>query len=271
MLSNRKQCNLVLNGGKTVKKYYRFFVIFFALSCWIPHVASAQALISLGSPEIKSISVGKQLTVSINIARGREVGGYQTTVEFDPGVLRYVSSTNGDYLPAGAFALPPVVSYNSVTIAAVSLQGPAPERNGTLATVTFEVIKLAAITIKLPDFVLADPNSRALEVIVDDATIVWTPNAGPKIEGPRVQTIVSTGRIGGAAAAGPKIEGPWVWTIVSTGRIGGAAAAASGTDYLARVSSGTVTEKQIATNGVMAGDTIGNKVWVSGKIAPIGI
>lgn len=69
---------------------------------------------------------------------------------------------------------------------------------------------------------------------------------------------------------GPKIEGPWVWTIVPTGNIGGADAAASGTDYLAEASEGTVTERNIATNGASVGEAIGNRVWTPGKIAPTG-
>ena len=32
------------NGGKTGKGYYRFFVIFLALNCWLPHIASAQVV-----------------------------------------------------------------------------------------------------------------------------------------------------------------------------------------------------------------------------------
>ena len=40
---------------------------------------------------------------SLNIADGENVAGYQATVTFDISALRYVSSANGDYLPAGAF------------------------------------------------------------------------------------------------------------------------------------------------------------------------
>ena len=67
--------------------------------------------------------------------------------------------------------------------------------------------------------------------------------------------------------AGPKIEGPWVWMIVPTGKFG-PAAATSGIDYLAEVSGGAATEKQIAIKGAMAGDAAGDKVWTPGKIAP---
>ena len=72
------------------------------------------------------------------------------------------------------------------------------------------------------------------------------------------------------SVTGPKIEGPWLWTIVSTGWRGGAAAAASGIDYLSEVTNAAVTEIEIATNGAIAGDPVGNNVWTPGKIAPIG-
>ena len=70
--------------------------------------------------------------------------------------------------------------------------------------------------------------------------------------------------------AGPKIEGPWLWTMVSTGLHGGAAAAASGIDYLSEVTNAAVTEIEIATNGATAGDLVGSNVWTPGKIAPVG-
>ena len=69
--------------------------------------------------------------------------------------------------------------------------------------------------------------------------------------------------------AGPKIEGPYVWMIAPTeGK--GPKAASSGKDWLAAASGGSVTEQHIASNGAMAGDAIGNKVWTSGKLAPTG-
>lgn len=69
---------------------------------------------------------------------------------------------------------------------------------------------------------------------------------------------------------GPKIEGPWLWTIASTGRSGGAQSAASGVDWLSLTSRGSVTEKQVATNGVTAGDEIGNRRWTVGRLPAIG-
>ena len=69
------------------------------------------------------------------------------------------------------------------------------------------------------------------------------------------------------ASGGKKIEGPWLWIIASTGETGGASAATSGIDFLAQISSGTVTEPEIAANGAIEGNPVGNKVWTIGNIS----
>ncbi|MDE0684774.1 MAG: leucine-rich repeat domain-containing protein, partial [Candidatus Poribacteria bacterium] len=68
-------------------------------------------------------------------------------------------------------------------------------------------------------------------------------------------------------SGGKKIEGPWLWIIASTGETGGASAAASGIDFLAQMSSDTVTEPEIAANGAIEGNPVGNKVWTIGNIS----
>ena len=69
---------------------------------------------------------------------------------------------------------------------------------------------------------------------------------------------------------GPKIEGPWLWMIAPTGESGGAEAAASEIDWLAEASGGSITEEQIATNGAIAGDEVGNRVWTIGELSTTG-
>ena len=109
--------------------------------------------------------------VSINIAGGADVAGYQLTVSFDPTALSYVSGGNADYLPAGAFAVPVVTTDNSVTIAATSLTGAAAEADGTLATVTFEVVEAKASAISLSGITLADATASALDVTTADGMV----------------------------------------------------------------------------------------------------
>ena len=62
--------------------------------------------------------------VSINIAGGADVAGFQMTVNFDAAALTYEAGAVGDYLPAGAF---PIITPGdgSVTIVATSLAGAA--------------------------------------------------------------------------------------------------------------------------------------------------
>ena len=92
----------------------------------------------------------------------------------------------------------------------------------------------------------------------------------PSDEEPRAADEVVPTPAVNLSAAGPKIEGPWLWMIIPTGRSGGKAAAASGKDYLSVATKGSVTEAQIATNGVTVGDRVKNRKWTMGQLAPTG-
>lgn len=120
---------------------------------------------------LTSPAVGQQLQVSINIKDGAGVSGYDVTVGFDPTALRYVESANADYLPAGAFVAPAQVTANSVYLSAISLAGVAPTAEGTLATLTFEVISAKASTLVLNPVVLSDANAQELPLTAVDGQI----------------------------------------------------------------------------------------------------
>ena len=68
----------------------------------------------------------------------------------------------------------------------------------------------------------------------------------------------------GVPTGGPQIEGPWLWVTVPGERLD------SDTDLLAEASASTITEQQVATNGVIQGKSVGNNLWTEGKIAPSG-
>ena len=120
---------------------------------------------------LTSPAVGQQLKVSLNIKDAAGVSGYDVTVGFDPTALRYVESANADYLPAGAFVAPAQVTANSVYLSAISLAGVAPTAEGTLATLTFEVISAKASTLVLNPVVLSDANAQALPFTAVDGQI----------------------------------------------------------------------------------------------------
>ena len=68
-----------------------------------PVAATTDAVVSVSPSPVISPAVGEQLTLNLNITAGEAVAGYQVTLRFDPTALRYVESSNGDYLPDGAF------------------------------------------------------------------------------------------------------------------------------------------------------------------------
>ena len=110
---------------------------------------------------VVSPAIGEQFTLDVSIVAGENVGGYQMSLEFDTTALRYISSTNGDYLPPGAFFVPPVISEDKVTLGATALAGVS-SGDGTLATVTFEVIDVKESALDLSEVILTDSEGEHL-------------------------------------------------------------------------------------------------------------
>ena len=107
--------------------------------------------VSITPDLVESPSVGKQFAINVSITDGEDIGGYQLTVGFDATALRYVESANGDYLPPGAFFGPPAVERDRVTLGAVSSTG---DGDGTLATLTFEILDVRESTLALSNVIL---------------------------------------------------------------------------------------------------------------------
>jgi len=126
--------------------------------------------VSLSPANVASPSVGEQLTFSLNIANGQNVFGYQATVFFDHTTLKYVDSTNEDYLPSESYRITPVVSGNSVTLAA-SAYNTESMGDGTLATIIFEVVALKASTVTLFDVLLTDMTGETAVPHIENAEI----------------------------------------------------------------------------------------------------
>ena len=115
-------------------------------------------------------AVGDQLIFSLDIVDGVSVAGYEAALQFNKTAFRHVKSEIGDYLPAGAFFAPPVVKEGSVKLTATSLKGET-KGNGTLATITFEVIAEDTFTLMLSDVLLADSKGNSTVPKVENAEI----------------------------------------------------------------------------------------------------
>ncbi len=147
------------------------FVI--CLLCFgITAMSYGQAVVSIDPAEVASPAAGGTLSVNIKITNGTGVAGYDVTVGFDTSALQYVEIKNANYLPAGAFAAPPQVSGNRVTLAAISLSGAASATSGTLATLKFEVVAAKASTIELVEVILSDSTANELPVTKQNGEVI---------------------------------------------------------------------------------------------------
>lgn len=158
---------------KTLLKTNPFLICLTLLLCFgITAMSYGQAVVSIDPAEVASPAVGGTLSVNIKVSNGTGVAGYDVTVGFDTSALQYVEIKNANYLPTGAFAAPPRVSGNRVTLAATSLSGAAAATSGTLATLTFKVVTAKASTIALVEVILSDSAAKELAVSKRNGEVV---------------------------------------------------------------------------------------------------
>ena len=127
--------------------------------------------VSMAPTVAASPQVGQQFTLSLNIAAGEDVVAFQASVSFDPSALRFVASAIGDYLPAGAFFVPPVVEENRVTLGGTAFTGVS-EGDGTLATLTFEVLAFKRSWLTLSDVSLVNSNGESGHPSIGDGQVI---------------------------------------------------------------------------------------------------
>ena len=132
--------------------------------------ATTPAVLNISPISINPRTIGEKLTVSLNIVGGENVMGYQATVVFDPTALIYFSSMDGDYLSGEAFLAVPVVEKNYVTLESASLTGGS-YGDGTLATITFQVVDTKASELSLSYVTLVDPEGERLFPCIENDTV----------------------------------------------------------------------------------------------------
>ena len=132
--------------------------------------ATTNAGVSISPTSVASPATGEQITFNLNIAGGEAVAGYQATVQFDTTALRYVSSTNSDYLLDTAFFAEPKVEGNLIKLNAVSFTGET-SGDGTLATLTFEIVSVKPSTLTLSDVLLTDNAGNTFVPHLENAEI----------------------------------------------------------------------------------------------------
>ena len=149
---------------------------------------SESIIVQVHPASVASAAVGEQITFNLNIAGGEAVAGYQATVQFDETALRYVPGANGDFLTADAFFVEPKVEGNLVKLNAASLAGES-NGDGTLATLTFEVIAVKASTLTLSDVLLTNSAGEVFVPTVENAQITESTQLKGDINGDGIVNI----------------------------------------------------------------------------------
>ena len=146
------------------------------------------AVLSISPSPVASPAIGELLTLSLNIGTDEMVAGYQVTLQFDATALRYVESSNGDYLPDGAFFVPPVVNRGRLELASSALAGVS-EGDGTLATITFEVLAVKASTLTLSETLLSDDQGNTFRPRVEQGEVTEPPKLKGDVNGDGVVNV----------------------------------------------------------------------------------
>ncbi len=161
------------------KQLFRF-TLFLLMCLSVLSTAAAQVEIS-AVPSANNPAVGYQIEVSINIAGGSNVGGYDFRLTFDSTELEFISIENSNYLPGDPFVPAIEPGNGSVRFAAVALTGTG-EGDGTLAIAKFKVLAETETTVGLEEVVIGDRAAQPIALTsVTDATITPTA-AGADVE-----------------------------------------------------------------------------------------
>ena len=126
---------------------------------------------------IVSPKVGEQLIVTVDIANGDGVAGYQGTLHFDPLALQFVSLEHGTYLSNNAFLVPTNVTADAVTFAQIiaAQDVTASSTEGTLVTITFDVLDTKTSMLNLSEIIISGLAGAQFQVIIENAEILEPP------------------------------------------------------------------------------------------------
>ena len=132
-------------------------------------------IVSISPDSVTSSTIGEELAFDVKIANGKNLSGYQATIEFDPDSLEYVETTYGDYL-SGGVPVQPIANQHAGTVqlASLSLSGDVSNGDGVLATIKFKVNAIRTSKIGLRDVILSDPEGKTSYAWIEGAQLLKT-------------------------------------------------------------------------------------------------
>ena len=165
-----------------MNSFFRLIACLAAICLTIPSLVFAEAVVSINPAVIDSPLVGEKLILNVNISNAENVSAYQLNLKFDSIALSFVGVEFSDYLPGDpnirnlanieVFLIEPNrvqadLATGTATlvppIAAASLIGVG-DNEGTLLSVTFEILEYKDSAIELVDVELSTPDGMRLGV-----------------------------------------------------------------------------------------------------------
>ena len=124
---------------------------------------------------IVSPKVGEQLVITVDVANGLNVAGYQGTINFDSSALQFVSLEHGTFLSGDLLPVRTIVENNKISFAQISIGTTSTTKEGTLVTITFEVLDAKASMLSLSEVIISGLAGAQFQFIIEDAEILEPP------------------------------------------------------------------------------------------------
>ena len=124
---------------------------------------------------VESPRVGEQLVITVDIADAKDVSGYEGVLEFDPTALMFVSLTHGTYLTGTLLPVGTIVENNHIRFAQVVIDPTTNLTDGTLVTITFEVLDAKTSQLTLSEVIIAALGGVPFPVTIENAEILEPP------------------------------------------------------------------------------------------------
>lgn len=140
---------------------------------------SVPVLVKIVPASVESPPVGEQLIITVDIADGQNVSGYEGELEYDSTALRFVSLEHGTYLSGQVFPVPTTVENGLISFAQISVDSTADMTEGTLVTIIFEVVDAKASILTLSEVLIGGPAGVSYTVIKENGEILEPPPKTP--------------------------------------------------------------------------------------------
>lgn len=127
--------------------------------------------VSITPASITSPDIGERFTIAVDLADAQNIAGYQVALQFDSEALRYISWEHGTYLSGEMFPIPAAIGIGELSFAATA-DTASDAAEGTLLTITFEVVAIKASMLSLTKVIFASREGKTLSVVTQNSEIV---------------------------------------------------------------------------------------------------